>query len=123
MPFTFYEGKNASTTWSAVSQPSDKFDLDFKIEIIDTTNMTSGGCQSNLAGIASIDGSLGGPYDGSLGLLPGTLITITFATGGGGPSWALPMRPSSCRLATAARNQVAQITTQMTSSGTFSVVL
>lgn len=117
----FYSGKNASTTWSATAQPMEKFDLDFKAEIIDTTNFTSQGYQSNQDGIYSCDGSTDGPYNGSAGLTQGQLITITFAVGGGGPSFAMPMRQSNIRISTATRNQVARIALSMTSSGTFSV--
>lgn len=118
---SFFEGKNASVTWSAVAQPCDKYDIDFKSEIIDTSNMTSQGQPTNLAGFNWADASFGGPYNGSIGFLAGSLNTITFATGGGGPSFALPLRVQNIRLATAARNQVKQFTAQATSCGTFSV--
>lgn len=118
---SFYVGKVADVTWSATSQPMDKFDLDFKAEVIDTTNFTSLGYQSNLAGVFSCDGSAEGPYNGSSGLTQGQLITITFSVGGGGPSFAMPMRNSSIRVGTATRNQVARYSMAMTSSGVFSV--
>lgn len=118
---SFFEGKNASVTWSAISQTAEKFDLDFKAEVIDTTNFTSQGYQSNLAGVFSCSGTADGPYNGSLGLTQGQLITITFATGGGGPSFAMPMRNSSIRISTATRNQVARFAMSMESSGTFTV--
>lgn len=117
----FYEGKNGSVTWSAVSQPMDKFDLDFKAEVIDTTNFTSGGYQSNLAGVFSCSGSTEGPYNGSVGLTQGQSLTYTFATGGGGPSFALPMRSSSMKVSTATRNQVARFSTSLESNGSFAV--
>lgn len=120
---TFYQGKNSTVTWSSTSQPTDKCDLDFKHEIIDTTNMLSAGQQSNLAGVGSADASLGGPYNGSMGILSGDSQDFIFATGGGGPSFTLPMRVSNIRLGTAVRNQVWQQTTQLTSNGVFTVTI
>lgn len=117
----FYEGKNASVTWSATSQPMDKFDLDFKAEVIDTTNFTSSGYQSNLAGVFSCDCQTEGPYNGSTGLTQGQSISIAFATGGGGPSFTVSMRNSSMRISTATRNAVSRFSASMTSNGTFSV--
>lgn len=114
---SFFEGKISTTTWSATQQPVEKSDLDFKSEITDTTNQTSQGFQSNLSGIGAVDGSMDGLYNGSLGLTPGGMTTITFATGGGGPSFGLPMRIPSVRLSTQTRNGVYRFAAQMTSNG------
>ncbi len=114
---SFYEGKISTTTWSAVQQPVEKSDFDYKCEIVDTTNQTSLGFQSNLGGIGAIDGSMDGFYNGSLGLTPGAVTTITWATGGGGPSFSVTMRIPSVRLSTQTRNGVYRFAAQMTSTG------
>lgn len=117
----FYVGKVASTTWTAVSHPMEKFDLDFAAEVIDTTNFTSSGYQTNEAGVFSCSGSTEGPYNGTTGLTQGQAITVTFALGGGGPSFAIPMRVGSMRVSTATRNTVARFSASMQSNGVYAV--
>lgn len=117
----FYPGKNYSWTWSATSQPSDKADVSFPSEVIDTTNSTSGGYQSNEAGVFASKATNEGPYNGSLGLSQGGSITHTFATGGGGPSFAIPYRLADLRISTAVRNQVARYSIQLESNGSYTV--
>lgn len=99
----------------------DRFDLDFKSEVIDVTNFTSSGYQANEAGVFQCDVTTEGPYNGSTGLTQGQSIAMTFATGGGGPSFTMTVRVSSMRIGTATRNQVARFSASMTSNGTFSV--
>ena len=99
----------------------DQSSIDFVAEVVDTSNFTSSGYQSNLDGMYSANATCSGPYNGSLALTQGQLITMTFATGGGGPSFAIPFRVSNIKLATAARNQVAKADLTLASSGTFTV--
>ena len=118
---SFYSGKNASVTWNSVARDMDKLDLSFKSEVVDTTSFTSSGYQSNLDGIYSFSATTEGPYNGSAGLTQGQLVTVTFATGGGGPSFAIPLRVAEMRISTATRNAVARYSMSMESSGTYSV--
>lgn len=117
----FYAGKNASLTFSATAQPFEKFDLDFKAEVIDTTNFTSSGYQSNTDGVYSCSASFEGPYNGSTGLTQGQSIAVTFAVGGGGPSFAVTLRVGSMRISTATRNQVSRFSASAESNGSYSV--
>jgi hypothetical protein len=119
----FYPGRAASVTISASARPYDQFSLDFKSEIIPTTNFTSSGYQSNEMGISSCDVSFSGPYDGSEGLAQGDSVSVVFATGGGGPSFTITTRISSIKIDTAASNKVAMIAVSGTSNGTFSVTI
>lgn len=119
----FYPGKNFSWTWSATSQPADKADVSYPAEIIDTTNTTSSGSQSNEAGVFASKASVEGPYNGSLGLSQGGSIAHTFATGGGGPSWSITYRLADMRFTTAVRNQVARYALQLESNGTYTVTV
>ncbi len=118
---TFFAGKNASCVWNATAQTAEKFDLDFSSEVVDTTNFSSAGYQENVAGVFACRGSCDGPYNGSLGITQGELLTITWAVGGGGPSFALPMRNSSIKINTATHNQVARFAIALESSGVFTV--
>ena len=119
----FYPGRASSVTISATARPFSQYDLDFKGEIVDTTNFTSSGYQENVLGITSCTANFSGPYDGAESLAPGDSVAVTFATGGGGPSFAPTVRISSIKLTTAARNQAKQIAVSGESNGTFSVTI
>lgn len=119
MPFT--SGKVASWTHSATPQPFDRADMSFDSEIVDTTNFTSSGYQSNIDGVYSCSANAEGPYNHSLGLTQGQLLTHTFAVGGGGPSFAVPLRIQNIKLNTQVRNAATRCAITLQSSGTFTV--
>lgn len=118
----FYPGKAASVT-QTTARPYDTFSLDFKAEIVDTTNFTSSGYQENVAGVFSCTVSASGPYDGAESIAQGDSIATTFATGGGGPSFAITARLSSVKIDTATRNKAATIAFTGDSNGSFSVTI
>lgn len=124
MPFTaFFEGKNASITISATARTYDRMDLRFRSEVIETSNFTSSGYQSNRSGFRQCDSTFEGPYDGSTGFSDGDSVSIIFAAGGGGPSFTITQRVSDIGLSTAARNQVMREQVTATSNGVFSVTI
>ncbi len=115
-------GKTGSVTINATARPYDQFDIKFKSEVIDTTNFTTSGYQTNVPGIFSADVSFSGPYDGAEAIAQGDSIAITFATGSA-VSLVITTRLSEVGISTAARNKADQIAVSGTSNGTFSVSL
>lgn len=118
---SFYPGKNSSWTYSSVARPFDRISMSFAAEVIDTTNFTSGGYQTNAAGVMSCQASAEGPYNGTLGLSPGDSLAHVFNTGGGGPSFTVTFRVAEIRLDTATRNAVARASLSLVSNGSFTV--
>lgn len=117
----FTAGKISSVVWSATSQPFSQADFKHKTEIVDTTNMTSAGFQTNLDGITQVDMTATGPYDGALGLTQGETISVTYATGGGGPSFTVPFRNSEIGFSVRVRGGAFECSVSMTSNGSYSV--
>ena len=120
----FFPTKANSITISATARPYNQFDIDFKCDLADTTNYTSQGWQSNEAGIFSFGLNFSGPYDGSEGILPGDSTAITFATGGGGPSFVLTARLESIKISSPnIRNEVNQIAVSGQSNGAHTIAI
>ena len=72
----FYAGKAGAVSVNASTQPLTDWSMDVKTDNIDVTNFTSGGWQELYSGIFSADISCSGPYDGSSGVVQGSIATF-----------------------------------------------
>ena len=115
----FFAGKNGSISVNGATQPLTDWSIDGKVDAIETTNFASGGAQKNEAGIAACDISASGPYDGTAGAQPGTLVTFVLSTGTG-PSFTVAARLTSVKVDLNVKD-VAKVNYTATSSGSFSV--
>ena len=88
---------------------------------MDSTNCTSAGYQTNEDGIFSCSGSCEGPYNGANAQTMGTSATHTFATGGGGPSFAIPFRVGEIKIDGQVRNGLNRFAWTLESNGSFTV--
>ena len=120
----FYTGKTGSVTIGANAQPLTDWSLDGKVEPIEVTNFTSGGYQESVAGIASIDITASGPYDGGAGAQPGDSASFVLAagSGAGAPSFTVTARVTSVKIDTNVKG-VAMVSITAQSTGSFSVTL
>ena len=118
----FWSGKNGSVTIAGVSQPLTDWSADMKMDVLETTNFGSGGYTTNEPGIASIEVSANGPYDGSAGANPGDSAIFILSTSSlvGGPSFTVTARISSIKIDTSVKD-VAKISYSATSNGSFTV--
>ena len=118
----FYSGKSGSVNIGGVSQPLTDWSADMKMDVIETTNFGSGGVTTNEAGIASVEISANGPYDGSAGASPGDSVVFILSTNGGvgAPSFTVTARISTIKIDTSVKD-VAKVSYSATSNGTFTV--
>ena len=115
----FFSGKSGSILVNGASQPLTDWSIDGKVDAIDVTNFLSLGAQENEAGIASVDISANGPYDGGAGAQPGQLVAFVLSTGAG-PTFTVAARITSVKVDLNVKD-VAKINYTATSSGVFSV--
>jgi hypothetical protein len=118
---TFYAVKNASWTYSASARSVDRYSIDFKSEVIDTTSMVSSGYQENLDGVYSASASVEGTYNGALGLTQGQSVSHALAIGGGGPTFTVTYRVASIKLDGQVRNGAHRFSLALESNGTYTV--
>lgn len=118
----FYSGKSGSVNIAGTTQPLTDWSADMKVEVIETTNFGSGGVATNEAGIASIEISANGPYDGSAGASPGdsAIFILSTSSAVGAPSFTVTARISSIKIDQSVKD-VAKISYSATSNGTFTV--
>lgn len=118
----FYSGKTGSITIAGVSQPLTDWSADMKMDVIETTNFGSGGVTTNEGGIASVEISANGPYDGSAGAAPGdsAIFILSTSTTVGAPSFTVTARISTIKIDTSVKD-VAKVSYSATSNGTFTV--
>jgi hypothetical protein len=118
----FYSGKSGSVNIAGTSQPLSDWSADMKMEVVETTNFGSGGVATNEAGIASIEISANGPYDGSAGASPGdsAIFILSTSSAVGAPSFTVTARISSIKIDTSVKD-VAKISYSATSNGSFTV--
>lgn len=118
----FYAGKTGSISVGGTTQPLTDWSADMKMEVVETTNFGSGGVATNEAGIASVEISANGPYDGSAGASPGdsAIFILTTSSAVGAPSFTVTARISSIKIDTSVKD-IAKISYSATSNGTFTV--
>ena len=118
----FFPGRVASITIAATTRPYENFSLGFHTDAVPTNNFTGGGYNTNEAGMRGCKATFKGPYDGAEGVADGDLLSIIFATGGGGPSFTITERITDANITTST-GAVAEIEYVGESSGSFTVVL
>lgn len=118
----FYAGKSGSISVGGTTQPLSDWSADMKMEVVETTNFGSGGVATNEGGIASVEISANGPYDGSAGAAPGdsAIFILSTSTTVGAPSFTVTARISSIKIDTSVKD-IAKISYSATSNGTFTV--
>jgi hypothetical protein len=118
----FYSGKLGSISVGGTTQPLTDWSADMKMEVIETTNFGSSGVATNEAGIASIEISASGPYDGSAGASPGDSAAFILSTSSaaGAPAFTVTARISSIKIDQSVKD-VAKISYSATSNGSFTV--
>jgi len=118
----FYSGKLGSISVGGTTQPLTDWSADMKMEVVETTNFGSGGVATNEAGIASIEISANGPYDGSAGGSPGdsAIFILSTSSAVGAPAFTVTARISSIKIDQSVKD-VAKISYSATSNGSFTV--
>ena len=115
----FFAGKSGSISVGGALQPLTDWSIDGKADAIETTNFLSGGAQESETGIAGVDITASGPYDGTAGAQPGTVAVFILSTGAG-PSYSVAARITSIKVDLNVKD-VAKVSYTAQSTGTFSV--
>ena len=72
----YYSGKAAVITINAVSHDAATWSMTISVEAVDVTNFLSSGCVENVAGLASMEITVSGPYTSVTALTVGASVTV-----------------------------------------------
>ena len=119
----FYSGKSGSVTIANVVRSLTDWSLDVKVNILDTTNFTSGGFDENIPGTRGAEISASGPYNGPSGLNLDNSATfiLKVSSAAGSPAFTLNANISSIKIDTSVKD-LAKISYSATSTGAFTTV-
>ena len=72
----YYSGKAGVITINSVSHDAAVWSMNIMVEPVDVTNFLSSGCTENVAGLASMEITVSGPYTSVTALVVGASITV-----------------------------------------------
>lgn len=120
MATVYLIGKVASISWLSATHQMKEWSMEVKCDIVDVTNFGSAGFKENAAGLFFANISTAGPYKGAEGVNQGDAVTLTLATGGAGPSFAIIFRVETLKISTDVTG-AAQFAVSGPSTGTFTL--